>query len=414
MTAPASATARLLPTLALEQIEPLATGRTESLFAADVARYESDLTTAFAGRRIAVIGAAGSIGFSVLRALLPYAPAALSLIDLSENNLVEVVRDLRSSRGLVLPATLEALPIGLGSLECRRYFQESEPFDYIFNLSAIKHVRSEKDVYSLIRMMDTNCLFLADFLAELPYAAQVFSVSSDKAVNPASLMGASKLAMERVLSVHASRHRYSTARFANVAFSDGSLPHGFLKRLQKRQPLSAPHDVRRYFISHEEAGQMCVLSAGLGRQGETFIPKLDERLDAHRFDDIARRLLTGLGYTPVECASEQEARDRCESLVAQAQWPCVFSASDTSGEKPYEEFAGESDSVDFDRFGAIGVISPAEQRPDALAQVERFLDFLRTAKSDPATTVDDYASAMAWVVAGFSHVKAGRSLDQKM
>lgn len=405
---------RHLPTLTLEQIEPIATGRDQSLFSGDIARNHAELTAAYSGRRIAVIGAAGSIGFSVLKALLPYAPAAMALIDLSENNLVEVVRDLRSSPGLVTPKTFEALPIGLGSLECRRYFEESAPFDCIFNLSAIKHVRSEKDVYSLIRMMDTNCLFLADFLNELPYATRVFSVSSDKAVNPASLMGASKLAMERVLAVHAGRHTYSTARFANVAFSDGSLPHGFLKRLQKRQPLSAPHDVRRFFISHQEAGQLCVLAAGLGRHGETLIPKLDERLDAHRFDDIARRLLTHLGYTPVEYDSELAAREECAALIAQGRWPCVFSSSDTSGEKPYEEFAAESDLVDFDRFSAIGVIAPATVTADDRAAVTAFLDFLRAAKTDVAATVDDYADAMSKVVAGFSHVKAGRSLDQKM
>lgn len=405
---------RLLPTITLEQIEPIATGRTASLFADDVARYHAELSSCFADRRIAVIGAAGSIGFSVLKTLLPFAPAALSLIDLSENNLVEVVRDLRSSPGLRPPKTLEALPIGLGSLECRRYFQESSPFDYVFNLSAIKHVRSEKDVYSLIRMMDTNCLFLADFLAELPYATRVFSVSSDKAVNPASLMGASKLAMERVLALNSDRHTYSTARFANVAFSDGSLPAGFLKRLQKRQPLSAPHDVRRYFISHDEAGQLCVLAAGLGRNGETLIPKLGERVDAHRFDDIARRLLERLGFTPVECDSERDARDRCAALIAQGQWPCVFSPSDTSGEKPYEEFASKSDTVDYDRFSAIGVIAPAAVRPEDRLEVTRFLDFLRAAKTNSATTVGDYANAMSRVVTGFAHIKAGRSLDEKM
>ena len=289
--------------------EHIITGRTESLFAEDIRANQDALNEALSGRRIAVVGAAGSIGSAVVKTLLRFAPGALVLIDLSENNLVELVRDLRSTGGLRLPAEFATLPIGLGSVEFARYFAESKPFDYFLNLSAIKHVRTERDVYCLLRMIDTNVLFLHEFLSHNPYRfKKVFSVSSDKATNPANLMGATKMIMEKALLARSDVQPFSTARFANVAFSDGSLPFGFLQRIAKRQPLSAPSDVRRYFISHQEAGELCVLSCGLGENRDVFFPNLAQGLDEKTFADIARDLLVELGYQPVECGSEEEAK----------------------------------------------------------------------------------------------------------
>jgi len=402
------------PALALTELEVLATGRTMSMLHDDMARNDAALRSRLAGRRVAIIGAAGSIGSSVLRALLPYEPGALVLFDLNENMLVEVVRELRSSDDLRVPDVFEALPIGLGSLECARYFREQAPFDVVFNLSALKHVRSEKSVYSLIRLLDTNCLFVADLLAGLSAQppANVFSVSSDKAVNPASLMGASKLAMERVMAV--SGLPYSTARFANVAFSEGSLPQGFLRRLQKGQPLSAPNDVVRYFISHEEAGQLCVLAAGLMDGGQTLVPRMDAVQHTQRFDEIARRVLQAHGYEPVECASEDEARSRAASLIAEGRWPCYFAPSDTSGEKPYEEFYDEGGTVDNTRFEAVQVVPPPALSAAEAADVTVFLEYLRTAKHDVSQGIDEYAAVLARVVPGLRHIRTGRTLDEKM
>ena len=259
------------PARILSDYEKVATGRERSLFAGDLDDHRADIGERLNGSRIAVVGAAGSIGFSTVRAILEFSPKTIALFDLNENGLVEVIRELRSSPDIRPPDELVELPIGLGSTEFTRYFSDQEPFDFILNLSALKHVRSEKDIYSLIRMVDTNVLFLNDFVRNLPRPCRnFFSVSSDKAVNPGSLMGATKMVMERVLLSHADVQHYSSARFANVAFSNGSLPFGLLQRLQKRQPLAAPKDVRRYFISHEEAGHLCLLSSILGENGDVF------------------------------------------------------------------------------------------------------------------------------------------------
>lgn len=388
------------------------TGRVESLCRADLARNEVALRERLGGARLVIIGAAGSIGAAVAKTILRFEPKALSLIDLSENNLVELVRDLRSS-SVHLPEEFETLPIGLGSLECSRYFRESPPFDYLLNLSAIKHVRSEKDIYCLMRMLDTNVLFLNDFLRDNPYRfRKVFSVSSDKAANPANLMGASKMIMEQVLLANAGKQSFSTARFANVAFSDGSLPYGFLRRIEKRQPLSAPRDVRRYFISHQEAGELCVLSCLLGENCDVLFPKLARDDDEKTFVQIAVTVLESLGYDPVECDSEEEAKSRVDELLPEKKWPCYFFASDTTGEKEYEEFYVEGERLDMERFEKIGVVQREPLRGRWL--LDAFIDFCRAAKGDPRVSKADYVRAMSTVVPALQHVETGHNLDQKM
>jgi len=310
----------------LADYEHLATGRKHSSFAEDLEDNRAQLHDRTRGSRIAIIGAAGSIGFSVVRNILEFEPAGMVLIDLSENNLVEVVRELRSSHQISVPEDFCALPIGVGSIECTRFFQETASFDYILNLSAVKHVRSEKDVFCLAHMIDTNVLFIHDLLESIPYDFQkFFSVSSDKAANPASLMGASKMIMEEMLRCQ--RRTFSTARFANVAFSDGSLPYGFIQRIEKRQPISAPNDVKRYFMSHEEAGQICLLSCVLGENADVFFPKLQQRLNEATFSEVAVRLLSHLGYDPVECASENKMRPRIEQANSfrRANGPAISS-----------------------------------------------------------------------------------------
>ncbi len=393
--------------------EHIVTGRHQSLFAGDIEANRRNLEESIRGSRIAVVGAAGSIGSAVVRSLLPFRPAALALIDLSENNLVELVRELRSAQGLLMPEDFTTLPLGIGSVEFDRYFAETKPFDYFLNLSAIKHVRSERNIYCLMRMIDTNVLFLHDFLTRNRYGfRKVFSVSSDKATNPANLMGATKMIMEKALLLRSSEQSFSTARFANVAFSDGSLPFGFLHRINKGQAISAPKDVRRYFISHQEAGELCVLSSMLGENREVFFPKLVEGQDEKTFAEIARDLLQAFGYTPVECASEDEARERAPALVPKRKWPCYFFGSDTTGEKEYEEFFTHSERVALDRFENIGVIQQNDLA--AVDALLAFLDFSKKAKCDPNIRKEDYVREMLKVVPTLQHQETGKNLDQKM
>ena len=397
----------------LSEYEYLATNRTESMFEEDVQVNIGLLRESISKSRIAIIGAAGSVGFSMVKAILPFHPRGVALLDISENNLVEVVRDLRSSVDIVIPENFVTLPIAMGSHEYSRFFAESKPFDYILNLSAIKHVRSEKDVYSLKRMIDTNVLFLNDFLESLPYQVQkFFSVSSDKATNPANLMGATKMAMEKML-LHSQRHPFSTARFANVAFSDGSLPYGFLKRIEKRQPISAPNDVKRYFISHKEAGQICLLSCILGENGDIYFPNLKEGLDEKPFSRIAVALLEKLGYEPYECSSEQEAKQKMEVLLPKKKWPCYFFESDTTGEKDYEEFYGPGEVIDLGKYLRVGIVkqSPAKEGGKA---VHEFIRFARQAALDPTVQKTDYVRELKKIVPTLNHRELGKNLDQKM
>jgi len=399
--------------LTLAECESLATGRTASLFQDDVDANRAALSASLLGRSVLVIGAAGSIGCAVVKNILAFRPGALVLIDLSENNLAELVRDLRSSPHITLPQRFAALPIGLGNVECRRFLAEAEPFDYLFNLSALKHVRSEKDVFSLMRMIDTNVLFLDELLASLPAEqTKVFSVSTDKAANPMSVMGASKRLMELVLVGHSLRTAFSTARFANVAFSDGSLPFAFLRRVEKQQPIAAPSDIRRFFMSHDEAGQLCLLSGVLGSNREGFLPKLESGIHERTFREIAVGLLQRLGYEPYECASEEEAKATAARLIGQKKWPCLFLPSDTSGEKPREEFYCETENIDWKRFKSVGVIrypSPAAEQ----AAVRGFIEFAKAARRRSASK-SEYLAAFRDALPDFHHIERQRDLDQKM
>lgn len=388
-------------------------GRENSLFQEDIEENLASLRAAIQGSRVLVIGAAGSIGSAFVKQLVPWLPSALHLVDPSENNLVELVRDLRSSR-LPLPEPLQTYAIAMGSIEFQRYAATQKPFDYVVNFAALKHVRSERDPFSLMRMLDTNVLALEQTLTHLTTQPpkNFFSVSSDKAVNPASLMGASKAFMERLMVAFSASVPCSTARFANVAFSDGSLLHGFLCRLEKRQPLSAPVDVKRYFISHAEAGQLCLLACFLGGNREVFIPRLDAEADLKTFSEIAILLLAARGLTPEIFTSDQEARDFAEKLQPDAsRWPCHFSTSDTSGEKPFEEFVGQNETVDSHRFKHIDVVSLPKAQDNDLVQILAEIKAIRAEKS---WEIHDMVQAIGRAVPEFKHEQRPRNLDQKM
>jgi len=390
--------------------------RSGSMFTEDLEVHRAQIEACICGSRIMVIGAAGSIGSAFVRQLVSFRPAALHLVDISENNLVEVVRDLRSAL-ISLPEDFKTFAVAMGSLEFDRLLDAEREYDYVINFSALKHVRSEKDPFSLMRMVHTNVVAVKALLDRLVGTStrKHFSVSSDKAANPANIMGATKIFMERVLLTYADRIPFSTARFANVAFSDGSLLHGFLQRLAKGQPFAAPYDVRRYFISHEEAGQLCLLSCFLGENRDIYFPKLDEGSDLLTFAEIAVMVLEAHGFEPDLCASEEEAkkliRDRAP-INSVKSWPCYFFASDTTGEKPYEEFYTVADAVNLDRYRQVGVISQPpwtdqEKIDQALAAFARI-------REQNLWRKEDMVEAIKIIVPELEHEEKGKNLDQKM
>lgn len=393
--------------------EYLATDRESSIFETDISSNFEKLSQCFNDSKICVIGGAGSIGSAVVKELLKFKPNTLSIIDINENGLSDLVRDIRSNPSIDPPEVLEAIAIGIGSMEFNNYVKNSSPFDYFFNLSAMKHVRSEKNVYSLQRMVDTNILFLSDFIEQLPYTPKkFFSVSSDKSVNPGNLMGASKNLMEQVLNYHSNKVPVSSARFANVAFSLGSLPHAFLKRIDNHEPLAAPSDVRRFFISHQEAAELCLLSAALGDNEDILFPNLESGVHEKQFSKIAEDLLKSLGFEPYHCNSEEEAKSKAKELIQQKKWPCFFTPSNTTGEKQYEEFYTDNDHIDTNTFKTIGITKNI-WKDSGKPNFENFVEFAKSAKQSNATK-SNYVDEIRKCVPGLSHQETGKSLDDKM
>ena len=330
-------------------------GRSNRLFASDIEKNSTLIAELIENHRFLVIGGAGSIGQAVVKEIFKRKPKALHVVDLSENNMVELVRDLRSSIGYI-DGDFRTFSIDCGSSIFKAFLDSHGPYDYVLNLSALKHVRSEKDPFTLMRLIEVNILNTLDTI-DLTKSSlkKYFCVSTDKAANPANMMGASKRIMEMFLVEKSKEVDISTARFANVAFSDGSLPHGFNLRLQQKQPLSAPSDILRYFVTSQEAGELCLMSCLLGENSDIFFPN-NEQLVPTSFSDIAIRLLESRGFEPVICESEEEARHQVDEHARKNKWPCFFSASDTTGEKPCEEFFTESEIVDLNRFQDIGVV----------------------------------------------------------
>lgn len=395
-------------------ISDFVTKRPDSMFREDLRQNETNLQKKIKGKAVLVIGGAGSIGSSFIKAVLPYEPCSMVVVDLNENALTELTRELRSSGSTHLPEDYITYPMDYASKVFSKMFRARNGFDIVANFSAHKHVRSEKDIYSIEALFYNNVINakkLLDLLSEFP-PEEYFCVSTDKAANPVNIMGASKRIMEDLIFSYSEKFPVKTARFANVAFSNGSLPEGFLKRIEKRQPLSAPCDVKRYFVSPEESGQICLLSCVLGENREIFFPKLEEE-SMMSFDKIAVELLKQKGFEPIYCSSERDALCKMELRPAEStQYPVYFSRSDTSGEKTFEEFYTEEERVNFHRFHSLGVVEGKKQKD--LNEIKTFIQGLEELFAGSAAGKEEVVGLIKKYLPNFEHTETGKSLDAKM
>ncbi|NCO01962.1 MAG: UDP-N-acetylglucosamine 4,6-dehydratase [Epsilonproteobacteria bacterium] len=332
-------------------------GRDKELFSDDINAHKEELSQIVSSSSFLVLGGAGSIGQAVVKEIFSRHPLKLHVVDISENNMVELVRDIRSSFGYI-EGDFKTFALDIGSVEYDAFIQADGKYDYVLNLSALKHVRSEEDQYTLMRMIDVNIFNTDKTLAQATTkrTKKYFCVSTDKAANPVNMMGASKRIMEMFLMRRSKYIKISTARFANVAFSDGSLLHGFKERIEKKQPIVAPNDIKRYFVTPKESGELCLMSCIFGENRDIFFPKLDNNLHLISFADIALKYLKNLGYEPYLCKTEDEARELAQTLPSEGKWPCLFTSSDTTGEKDFEEFFTDKESLDMNRFESLGII----------------------------------------------------------
>lgn len=388
-------------------------GRTEQLFTQDINSNKNKLSEIVSSSSFLVIGGAGSIGQAVTKEIFKRNPLKLHVVDISENNMVELVRDIRSSFGYIA-GDFQTFALDIGSEEYDAFIEADGKYDYVLNLSALKHVRSEKDPFTLMRMINVNIFNTEKTIKQsiTKGVKKYFCVSTDKAANPVNMMGASKRIMEMFLMRRSKEIDISTARFANVAFSDGSLLHGFNQRIMKRQPIVAPNDIKRYFVIPEESGQLCLMSCVFGENRDIFFPKLSESLHLITFADIAVKYLNELGYEPFLCKDEDEARFLMASLPAEGKWPCLFTTSDTTGEKDFEEFFTENEVLDMDRFENLGVIKNNLNFDDE--KLNLFTATIDTLKKERKWDKEQIVSLFFQMIPAFGHKETGKYLDAKM
>jgi FlaA1/EpsC-like NDP-sugar epimerase len=400
-------------------IRRFVTKRERSLLADDLSRYDAELRQCLTGSRVLVIGGAGSIGSHYIKALLRFPVAKLVVVDTNENGLTELVRDLRSDRDYRIPPEFITYPVNFADRVFEKLFRAHGPYDVVANFAAHKHVRSEKDIFSVEAMIENNVLRarrLLELLARQP-PRHFFCVSTDKAANPVNIMGASKKLMEELILSYADRLPVKTARFANVAFSNGSLPQGFLERLAKRQPWSCPLGIRRFFVSPMESGELCLLASLIGASGDIVFPKLDENQDMIGFDQVAVNLLHALGMEPDICRSEEEARAKmgevlkCGSSKVR-KWPVFLFESDTSGEKVFEEFYTAEETLDLERFVNLGVIKNARRR--SLGEIDGICLNLQALFERETLTKAEVVGVLKDYLPNFEHIEKGKGLDQRM
>jgi len=392
--------------------------RDKELFHADILNNDSTLCSVVSEASFLVIGGAGSIGQAVTKEIFKRHPKKLHVVDISENNLTELVRDIRSSFGYI-KGDFKTFALDIGSIEYDAFIKSDGKYDYVLNLSALKHVRSEEDSFTLMRMIDVN-IFNTDKTIRQSIengAKKYFCVSTDKAANPINMMGASKRIMEMFLMRRSLDINISTARFANVAFSDGSLLHGFNQRIEKQQPIAVPSDIKRYFVTPQESGELCLMSCIFGENRDIFFPKLSEALHLMSFSDIAIKYLKDKGYGPYLCKDEDEARNffiQNSKLNIQhlKQWPCLFTKSDTTGEKDFEEFYTDKEVLDMDRFENLGVIkNKPEYDENQLNNFESAIDQLKSTMNwDKKSIVSEFFK----MIPNFDYKDKGKYLDGKM
>jgi len=403
-------------------IKIFVTKRPQSLLTEDFQKYNTELRQRINGKNVLVIGGAGTIGSSYIKAILKFNIAKLVVVDINENGLTELVRDLRSSTGYNIPDEFIPYPVNFGDRVFEKIFKKHGPFEIVANFAAHKHVRSEKDIFSIEAMIENNVLRarkLLDLLLEYP-PEHFFCVSTDKAANPVNIMGASKKLMEETIMAYSDKLPIKTARFANVAFSNGSLPLGFIERLNKNQPWSCPLGIRRFFVSPQESGELCLMASIMGESGDIFFPKLDEDRDMIPFDQIAIDLLHYLGMEPDVCKTEEEAREKASLRQAQGPqgpqgattYPIYFFGSDTSGEKSYEEFYTENEVLDNDSFINLGVVKNSKKR--SIDEIDAIFDQLHNLFESNEVSKAAIVSILKTYLPNFEHIETGKGLDSKM
>lgn len=388
-------------------------GRVKPLLTKDIDTFDNELKDLVQNNRFLVIGGAGSIGQAVTKEIFKRHPKKLHVVDISENNLVELVRDIRSSLGYI-KGDFRTFALDIASPIYDAFIKEDGKYDYVLNLSALKHVRSEKDPFTLMRMIEVNILNTLKTIqqAKDKGVKKYFCVSTDKAANPVNMMGASKRIMELFLMRESKTMPISTARFANVAFSDGSLLHGFNQRIQKRQPIVAPNDIKRYFVTPQESGELCLMSCLLGENKDIFFPKLSEELHLITFAEIAVKYLKALGYEAHECSSEEEARTLIKTLPQDGKWPCYFTNSDTTGEKDFEEFFMEGEKLDMTRFQNLGIVKSSLSYADE--NLDHFLQKMSQMMADQKWEKSEIVDLFHQMIPDFNHKETGKYLDAKM
>lgn len=399
-------------TASTDRLAQVVVRRQQPLFAADLQTHHEAVAAQVTGRKVLVVGGAGSIGSATVAQLAAFAPAQLHVADVDENGLTELVRDLRSRDAIAPDTDFRTTPVDAGSPTMLRVLRENAGYDLVLNFAAVKHVRSEKDVFGLLRMLEVNVRMPRQLLEWVAGADRYFAVSTDKAANPVNLMGATKRAMEHVIFDEPLGPQVTSARFANVAFSQGSLLEGWLARLGKGQPWAAPQHTRRYFVTPEESGQLCLLASTLGPAGRLLIPDLDPRTELRDLVEVAQDVLGELGLSPLVVHTEADARQAMRQR-GPGQWPLLVTSLDTAGEKEYEEFAGDGDQVSDVGFAALRAVEAPRAAPaeiqDVLSQVRVLLQ-----DADTPADVDAVKALVARLVPELRHRASNQGLDSRM
>lgn len=388
-------------------------GRTAPLFEEDITSKSKQIEDRVSSSSFLVLGGAGSIGQAVVKEIFKRNPIKLHVVDISENNLAELVRDIRSSFGYI-KGDFQTFALDIGSSTYDSFIDNDGEFDYVLNLSALKHVRSEKDPFTLMRMIEVNILNTIKTINQAIQkgSKKYFCVSTDKAANPVNMMGASKRIMEKFILRESQKIDISTARFANVAFSDGSLLHSFKQRIDKQQPIVAPTDVKRYFVTPEESGQLCLMSCLFGETRDIFFPKLSEELDLITFSSIAKKFLNHQGYEVHYCNSEKEAREAVSESIAHKKWPCFFTVSDTTGEKSFEEFYMPNEHLDLNTFEKLGVVKSKTAYDED--KLNHFLSTIETLQTNNSWTKEEIVLLFFEMLPELDYEDKGKYLDSKM